>query len=53
MTVTVPLRYCRCGHGEHEHRSWLAECEANDCDCGSYRRDRSRERLPTFKGYAT
>ena len=43
MTTTVttgPLRWCRCGHGEHEHRSWLIECSA--CDCAAYRRDRSR-----------
>ena len=42
--TTSPLRWCRCGHGEHEHRSWLIECEAPGCQCNDYRRDRKRRR---------
>ena len=41
-TVTGPLRYCRCGHGEHEHSGWLHECPINGCTCERYVRDRNR-----------
>lgn len=44
ITVTGPLRWCRCGHGEHEHRSWLIECEVAGCECRNYKRDRQRRR---------
>lgn len=42
FTVSGPLRYCRCGHGEHEHVEWLFGCTNWDCDCESYKRSRAR-----------
>ena len=42
--VTGPLRWCRCGHGEHEHRDWLIDCNAQGCRCKGYHWDRQRRR---------
>lgn len=42
FTVSGPLHWCRCGHGEHEHRSWLIECQVDGCICNWYRRYRPR-----------